>query len=164
MSGDQRDVNQMKKVYILRHAKAEKQGDSDHARALNEKGGLQAAALGTWIAEVGIEFDAVVVSSSARTQETLEGLGLKSGTVEVSKAAYNADANTLIRLIQESGAQISLLIIAHNPGVSDLCHMAGHDVELKTCTLVELDCPMSFTEFDPTNCTVSRVVHPEVEV
>ncbi|MEI6109673.1 MAG: histidine phosphatase family protein [Actinomycetes bacterium] len=154
--------NHMTKVYVLRHAKAEKQGDTDHARALNEKGGLQCAALGTWIAEAGITFDVVVVSAATRTQETLEGLGLESGAIEVSKAAYNSDAETLTRLIQESGAVDSVLIIAHNPGVTDLCALAGHGAELKTCTLVELECPTPISEFNPANCTVSRVVQPEV--
>jgi phosphohistidine phosphatase len=154
----------MKKVYILRHAKAEKQGPTDHARQLSEKGSLQAAALGSWIADEGITFDVVVVSASTRTQETLEGLGLESGAVEISKTAYNSDTQTLTRLIQESGATESVLVIAHNPGLSDLCYLAGHETELRTCTLVELDCPSPISEFDPAKCSVSRVVRPEVEI
>lgn len=154
----------MTKVYVLRHAKAEQQGPTDRERHLSEKGSLQSAALGSWIAEEQIEFDVVVVSSATRTQETLEGLGLESGVVEVSNKAYNSTASTLAELIRESGATDSVLIIAHNPGVSDLCHQAGHNAGLNTCTLVELECETEISEFSPEKCTVSRVVRPEVEV
>ena len=154
----------MSKVYVLRHAKAEHGGPTDHERHLSEKGSLQSAALGSWIAEERIEFDAIVVSSATRTQETLEGLGLESGAVEVSKKAYNASSSTLAQLIRESGATDSVLIIAHNPGVSDLCHLAGHNAGMNTCTLVELDCPNDIAEFEPQKCQVSRVVRPEVEI
>jgi phosphohistidine phosphatase len=154
----------VKKIYVLRHAKAEQQGPTDKERHLNEKGSLQSAALGSWIAEEGIEFDVVVVSSSTRTQETLEGLGLESGTIEVSNKAYNSSPETLTQLIRESGATNSVLIIAHNPGVSELCHLAGLNAGMQTCTLVELDCPTDIADFEPSNCRVSRVVRPEVEV
>ena len=154
----------MSKVYVLRHAKAEQAGPTDHEWHLNEKGSLQAAALGTWIAEERIEFDVVIVSSSTRTQETLEGLGLETGAVEVSKKAYNSSAETLTQLIRESGATDSVLIIAHNPGVTELCNQAGHEATLSTCTLVELECPGEISNFEAQNCQVSRVVRPEVEV
>jgi len=149
-------------VYVLRHAKAEKQAETDHARELSEKGDSQALTLATWIVQSGITFDQVIVSDSARTMETLELLDLAC-IISVAKNAYNASAQTLGKLIRESGAQDSVLVIAHNPGVSELCHQAGHSSELRTCELVILDCGVELLEFSPEKCEVVGTKRPEVD-
>jgi len=149
-------------VYVLRHAKANKHGDTDHARKLSEKGESQARALSTWLVQSGISFDQVIVSDSARTMETLEPLELEC-QINVAKNAYNASAQTLGELIRESGAQESVLVIAHNPGVSDLCQRAGFGLELRTCELVILECPTSLLEFSPETCDVAGNYRPEVD-
>jgi phosphohistidine phosphatase len=149
-------------VYVLRHAKAEKQAETDHARELSEKGDSQALTLATWLVLSGITFDQVIVSDSARTMETLDLLELDS-KISVAKNAYNASAQTLGELIRESGAQDSVLVIAHNPGVSDLCHQAGHSSELRTCELVILDCCVDLLEFSPEKCEIVGNYRPEVD-
>jgi len=149
-------------VYVLRHAKAEKQAETDHARELSEKGDSQALTLATWLGQSGITFDQVIVSDSARTMETLELLDLAC-IISVAKNAYNASAQTLGELIRESGAQDSVLVIAHNPGVSELCHQAGHSSELRTCELVILDCGVELLEFSPEKCEVVGGYRPEVD-
>jgi phosphohistidine phosphatase SixA len=110
----------------------------------------------------GITFEKVIASDSARTRETLDLLELVSD-ISVVKQAYNADARTLTQLIRESGAQDSVLMIAHNPGVSDLCAEAGNDFELRTCELVILDCPSELSEFSPEKSAVVGKHRPEVE-
>ena len=149
-------------VYVLRHAKAEKGGRTDHARKLSEKGESQALALSTWLVQSGITFDQVIVSDSARTMETLELLELEC-QINVAMNAYNASAQTLGELIRESGAQESVLVIAHNPGVTELCQPAGHYPELQTCGLVILECPTSLSEFSPEMCDVVGNYRPEVD-
>jgi len=149
-------------VYVLRHAKAEKHAETDHARELSEKGDSQALTLATWLVQSGIAFDQVIVSDSARTMETLELLDLAC-IISVAKNAYNASAQTLGELIRESGAQDSVLVIAHNPGVSDLCHQAGHSSELRTCELVILDCSVELLEFTPEKCEIVGNYRPEVD-
>jgi len=149
-------------VYVLRHAKAEKHAETDHARELSEKGDSQALTLATWLVQSGIAFDQVIVSDSARTMETLELLDLAC-IISVAKNAYNASAQTLGELIRESGAQDSVLVIAHNPGVSDLCHQAGHSSELRTCELVILDCSVALLEFSPEKCEIVGNYRPEVD-
>jgi phosphohistidine phosphatase len=149
-------------VYILRHAKAQKHAETDHARQLSEKGERQALTLATWLVQSGIDFDQVIVSDSARTLETLELLELETH-ISVVKKAYNADSRTLSELIRESGAQDSVLVIAHNPGVSDVCHQAGHTSELRTCELVILDCSVSLSEFSPEKCEIAGFYRPEVD-
>jgi phosphohistidine phosphatase SixA len=94
--------------------------------------------------------------------ETLELLELDC-KISIEKSAYNAGALKLEELIRESGAQESVLVIAHNPGVSDLCQPAGHDLELRTCELVILECPTSLLEFSPEKCDVVGIYRPEVD-
>ncbi len=149
-------------VYVLRHAQAEKLGTTDQARKLSGKGQRQALTMATWITQSRIEFDQIIVSDSARTMETLELLELTS-PVSVSMKAYNAAAQTLSQLIRESGTQGSVLVVAHNPGVSDLCRQAGNDFELRTCELVILDCQTNISEFSPEKCLVVGFYRPEVD-
>ena len=149
-------------VYVLRHAKAQKHGETDHARKLSEKGELQALNLATWLVQSGIVFNQVIVSDSARTMETLELLDLEC-QINVAKNAYNASAQTLGELIRESGAQESVLVIAHNPGVTELCQPAGHYSELRTCELVILDCSVELLEFSPEMCEIVGNYRPEVD-
>lgn len=149
-------------VYVLRHAKAQKHGESDHARKLSEKGERQALTLAIWLVQSGIAFDQVIVSDATRTIETLELLELDS-KISITKNAYDANAQVLGELIRDSGAQESALVIAHNPGVSELCQQAGHDFELRTCELVILECPTSISEFSSDKCVVVGIYRPEVD-
>lgn len=149
-------------VYVLRHAKAEKQNVTDHSRHLSEKGENQALALAAWLGQSGLTFEKVIVSDAMRTRETLDLLTLDSD-ICVVKQAYNADARTLSQLIRESGAVDSVLVIGHNPGVSDLCAEAGNDIELRTCELVILDCPSDLSEFSPEKCAVVGKHRPKVD-
>lgn len=149
-------------VYVLRHAKAEKHAETDRLRPLSEKGESQALTLATWLVQSGIAFDQVIVSDSMRTIETVELLDLAC-KINVVPNAYNASAQTLGNLIRESGAQDSVLLIAHNPGVSDLCHQAGHSSELRTCELVILDCPVDLLEFSLEKCEIVGNYRPEVD-
>lgn len=149
-------------VYVLRHAKAQKHGESDHTRKLSEKGERQARNLATGLVQSGIALDEVIVSDSMRTMETLELLELDS-KISIAKNAYNANAQTLGELIRESGSQESVLVIAHNPGVSELCQLAGQDFELRTCELVILECATSISEFSPEKSVVVGNYRPEVD-
>ena len=149
-------------VYVLRHAKAEKHAETDRLRPLSEKGESQALTLATWLVQSGIAFDQVIVSDSTRTIETLELLDLAC-KINVAPNAYNASAQTLGELIRESGAQDSVLVIAHNPGVTELCQPAGHYSELRTCELVILDCSVALLEFSPEMCEIVGNYRPEVD-
>ena len=137
----------MNRVFILRHAKAGEHTTSDHERPLTDVGREQARKLGQWFHENEIEFDVVLTSSSLRTVETVEHLGLSVGFTIVPRL-YSAPAHTIESVIRESGLEKgTLLIVAHNPGVSDLVVQAGYEGSLQTCAVVELDGETNLTEF-----------------
>ena len=125
-------------VYLLRHAKAVDYTPTDHERSLSGKGLRQSDACGLWMASQGVSIDLAIVSDAQRTLETWQGLKLEC-PVNVTSEAYQASAPALERLIQQSGDAQSVLLIAHNPGISDLARQAGYEHDLKTCQLVHLN-------------------------
>jgi len=152
----------MNRIFILRHAKAGEHTTNDHDRPLTEVGHSQARILGEWFRDQDIHFDAVLSSSSLRTVETVESLALPNGYTIVPRL-YSAPAQMIESVIRESGVETgTLLIVAHNPGVSDLVTAAGSPVSLSTCAVVELVCDEPFTEFSADLCQFKRAFRPEV--
>ena len=64
----------MRRLMLLRHAKTEHDAPSGHDqdRRLDERGRLDAAAIGTWIGRHPPFPDAVLVSTAVRAQQTWE--------------------------------------------------------------------------------------------
>lgn len=149
----------MKRLYLLRHAQAESapppgsgNGD-DHARLLDARGEEQALKLGDYMKAQGIFPDYVLSSSSVRTLQTarllfgriLDSEGQKVRT-HFDRALYLAPADVLLDHIRMTdGGVASLLVVAHNPGIADLCHaLAGDDLPLETAAVP----PGTLTAFD----------------
>jgi phosphohistidine phosphatase len=113
----------MKRLLLLRHAKAEQADKEDHARELTKRGRKDAAHMGAWLQKNGFTPDLVLCSTSARTRETWalvsEELGA-SVKVEFLKPLYLAPAKTIPTIIQNSeGDARTLLMIGHNPGTEE---------------------------------------------
>lgn len=112
----------MKRLILMRHAKSSwnAQGLRDHDRPLNGRGVRSANALGVWLAQQEFVIDEALISSSKRTQETFEGLGL-SCEVRVRKELYHASAAEMLAQLTKSNAN-TLLLVGHNPGIALLAH------------------------------------------
>jgi phosphohistidine phosphatase len=152
----------MNRLFILRHAKAGQHTTQDHDRPLTEVGKTQAQKLGQWFSAQGIVFDAILTSSSLRTVETVEGLGLGIGFTIVPRL-YSAPMHVIESVIRESGIESgTILVVAHNPGVSELVAQAGYIGVLSTCAVVELDVPGVFTDFAASQGSVVTSFRPEV--
>lgn len=138
----------MSRVYVLRHAQAQS-GLKDHSRELTQYGRLQAQMMGQWLRLNLHNLDLAIVSSSRRTVQTFDGLDLGIDSV-IDDRAYNADATQLTELVNELGVDHeSVLLIGHNPGVSDLVNLAGYPQSLSPCTCVILEFSESVSVFDP---------------
>ena len=101
--------------------------------------------MGQWLKLNLHELDIAIVSSARRTQQTFDGfeLGIEKLTED---RAYNASGSTLEALIRELGAgHEDVMIVAHNPGVSDLAHSAGYPQPLPpgSCVILEFNEPMA---------------------
>ena len=125
----------MRRLMLLRHAKTEHDAPSGHDqdRRLDERGRLDAAALGTWIGRHPPLPDAVLVSTAVRARQTWEiardamknAVRVHQPRVELLDELYGAEPTQLLRLIRlaEVTNPARLMLIGHNPGMHELALM-----------------------------------------
>ncbi len=83
----------MRRLVVMRHAKAVATAPSDHARGLAPRGRADAEQVGRWLRERGIAPDAALVSDAQRTRETWEQVTGAAGwdlEADFSAALYAA--------------------------------------------------------------------------
>ena len=120
------------KLYLVRHAEAEASRDdlADRERALTIHGRDQAGALRVWLANRGVKPALVYSSSARRALETVDWISSEwsaDPVRQVSEELYLAPASKLLELIRKTqSAHATLLIVGHNPGMSELAlRLAG---------------------------------------
>jgi len=138
----------MKRLIIVRHAKAEKTAPrgGDFDRPLAPRGEADAIDMGRRLARGRTHPDAVVASPAARALATAKliarELDFPWDEIRTVKSAYLAEWRTLLELVREldTGAE-SALIVGHNPGVSELAQalLPGFEQNLPTGAVVEID-------------------------
>ena len=121
------------KVILLRHGKAQADAPrGDHARNLTQGGRDAVRRVGEALLNGGHRPDRVVVSPAARTLETLRALPadlLSDADIREEAALYNAGLEEIVALLGGSGAVV--LVIGHNPGLSQLSHwLAPEDARI----------------------------------
>jgi phosphohistidine phosphatase len=114
-----------RRLLVLRHAKSEwPEGVADHDRPLAKRGRNDAPKVGRWLAHHDYLPDVVVCSTAQRTRETWDLVSAKlprQPEVTFDRRAYGASAQTLLYLARELPEPCrTALLIAHNPGVSEL--------------------------------------------
>ncbi len=126
----------MKRLVVLRHAKAEKEGrrDGDFARALAPRGAEDAVETGRALARRGLLPDGVVTSPAPRALETARlvarELDFPWARIRTEKSAYLADAETLLAIVRRADERVrTLLLVGHNPGISELAQLLGRGFE-----------------------------------
>jgi phosphohistidine phosphatase len=143
-------VASVKRLLIVRHAKAEKVAPrgGDFARPLAPRGEADAVEMGRRLARGKTHPDAIVTSPAKRALATARliarELDFPWAEIQTEKAAYLAEVGTLMDVVRriDEGAE-SALLVGHNPGVSELAHALarGFDQELPTGAVVEIDLP-----------------------
>lgn len=117
----------MKTVFILRHAKSDRDDPSlkDHDRPLNARGREAAPRMAAYMKEQGYEPEAVLSSTSRRTVETYdlmkEAFGKASVTFE--ETLYLAEKRHLVDRLRWLDDDLgSVMLIGHNPGLEELAN------------------------------------------
>jgi phosphohistidine phosphatase len=124
----------MRRLMLLRHAKTENDAPSGHDqdRRLDDRGRLDAAAIGGWIGRHPPLPDTVLVSTAVRTQQTWEIAreAMRNTAadfapppqVEFLAELYGADPAQLLQIIRmtETTDPKRLMVIGHNPGMHEL--------------------------------------------
>lgn len=137
----------MRRFLALRHAKAAPtEGHArDHERDLAERGRADARRLGLEMRGLGLSPRLILASSAQRARQTAaavaRALGYDGAVVEVDELYAAVEPGDYLRVISaRAGNADSVLVVGHNPVMEDLVSlMAGERVEMKTCTLAELE-------------------------
>jgi phosphohistidine phosphatase len=123
-------------VILVRHAHAEWPGydGRDFDRPLTPRGEKDAHATGRAIGADGHHPSLILASPALRTRQTAQiicgELALSSGVLCFVDSLYNAASPTLATELRKHTLQAdgTLMLVAHNPGISDLARrLAGDD-------------------------------------
>jgi phosphohistidine phosphatase len=113
-----------RRLILLRHAKSDWPDVPDRDRPLAKRGRRDAPRIGRWLHDHGYVPDVVICSPARRTEQTWELVAPElagAPSVRFEPRAYAASALTLRSLLQElPGRYRAALLIAHNPGLSQL--------------------------------------------
>ena len=133
------------KLYFFRHAKSswDDLHLDDFKRPLSERGLKNSEMLNAFLKSKRISFDKVYSSSSVRTEITCS-VGLE-GIYDFEKVTflddlYHASAEHLEDFLQRKLDDESVLVVGHNPGLSNVVsHLTHRDIYLRTCDLISLE-------------------------
>ncbi len=132
-----------RQLIVMRHAKAEPGGETDHERELAQRGWDDATEAGRWLAGRGLVPDGVLVSSARRTTSTWMAVA-EGGSFEVEptplEGLYSAGPESALDLVRETADDVrTLVVIGHNPTIAYLAQLlddgsgddeAGHDMAI----------------------------------
>lgn len=120
----------MKRLTLMRHGDAQwKDPDvADFVRPLNRRGSGEAEVMARRIAELSLVPDLVIASPARRAQQTAEviarELALPHRSIRYEEGLYLAAAQEILKLVRGVGPRVPhLMIIGHNPGISELIHL-----------------------------------------
>jgi phosphohistidine phosphatase len=164
-----------RQLFLLRHAKSSWNEPclEDHERPLAPRGRAAAKLLAAHVHSNGIQPEQVLVSSSKRTRETLEGVA-PGGEVIIEPELYSATANGLLERVRQVPDRTgSVMLIGHNPAtqalVLELADASSSDPEVLqsvarkfptgALATLELQCPWS--ELRPGCAALTALVRPK---
>ena len=112
-----------RRLIVMRHATADFGGGGDALRPLSERGRGEAKRVGQRLRRLGLTPDRVLCSTATRCRETWEGIAKafeEAIPIGIESALYNASSRRLLEAIAEVEEAKTLIVLAHNPGVSVL--------------------------------------------
>lgn len=118
-----------KTLILLRHAEAldNNFGETDFERVLSKKGINDIHQMASFFIENQLMPDLIMASSAIRTTQTAKTLakliGLQEDRIILKKSLYNSSAQQIsdeINSVELPHTVQTLLLIAHNPGISEL--------------------------------------------
>lgn len=136
-----------KSITIIRHAKSSwETAAADHQRPLNPRGHTDANLIAEFLVQNALSVDAVYCSDAKRAQQTLQilnnSLRLDQCKLKFISELYLAELNELLAIINVAESSIkNLLLIGHNPGLTDLCnYLVNDDLDhLPTCSVYAIN-------------------------
>lgn len=140
----------MKTLHLIRHAKSSWAESflSDAERPLNARGHKACRIMAQPILNEGCSFEHVFCSTAQRAQSTIEGIAeaLPQHKIRwtLDESLYTFSSRDLLRWVRAlSDGLNDVVIIGHNPGLTDFCNEIGdrHIVNVPTCAYAQLAFP-----------------------
>jgi phosphohistidine phosphatase len=164
-------VTGIKHLFVLRHAKSswDHPGQDDHDRPLAPRGRRAVAVLSEHLKAESIEPQLVLCSSSRRTRETLEGIGV-AGRHVIEPGLYSARTPDLVERLHEVPEDVdSVMVIGHNPTMQTLVlRLASPATDLSevqakfpTGALATLTFDSAWRELGPGRARLTAFVRPK---
>lgn len=133
-----------KLLLIMRHAKSDPLSFGlDFDRPINKQGQQDAIAIANQLNIMGLRIERALISPAQRTVETWEAL--QNHLHHPPKAffepeLYNAYCETILAVLRKQADDChALLLIGHNPGVSEVCELlSGELPDFKPASLAIL--------------------------
>lgn len=156
----------MKTLTILRHAKSSWKDLSlaDFERPLNKRGKRDAPFMAKKFQEKGHIPSLILSSPSTRTRLTVDAFVpmLPTTQVRFEERIYEAHAQNLLKLIRKQTDEIaSLMLVGHNPGLTDLVNYFAIDHIDNVPTTGLLQFEFSVTSWQQLNAQVANLVYFE---
>ena len=139
----------MKRLLLLRHAKAEPATDPlvDIDRPLADRGERDARRIGERLRQQKLQPALILASPAARALRTAQlvaqAIEYPRDAIALDRRLYLAEPAAIVEIIAAQNDAIeTLLVVGHNPGLTELVHrlLPAFDVDdLPTCAVVGLD-------------------------
>ncbi len=108
---------------------------ADFDRKLSRRGSKDISAIGKFLKRRGISTDLIISSPALRAQETTEKIAdaiAYHNKIYYMKELYLAQAEAIMNLITHQDNDVeSLMVVAHNPGITDIANWLGDIAILK---------------------------------
>ncbi|MFK7794032.1 MAG: histidine phosphatase family protein [Gammaproteobacteria bacterium] len=135
-----------KQLSVIRHAKSDwSAGCRDFDRALNDRGCSDAQLIGDYLIANNQPFDRLYCSKANRARLTLQELNhfltLPEDSICYEQSLYLAPVAHLVSFIEQLSDQDQhVALIAHNPGLTELCNYLTGDrlSNLPTCAVYSI--------------------------
>jgi phosphohistidine phosphatase len=134
----------MKKLLLIRHAKAtHESGYEDFERPLKHSGLQDAAIMAGRLKQQSLVPQILVSSPALRTLSTANVFTqhLSLPKAEEIKGIYEADRDDLVDVVNQLPADYDFIgLVGHNPGISELLYyLAGQSNDMPTCGVALVD-------------------------
>ncbi|MFN4110863.1 MAG: phosphohistidine phosphatase SixA [Ignavibacteria bacterium] len=140
----------MKNLLLIRHAKSswDEPGLEDRERPLSDRGIKDVPQMANVLKNYNINFDRILCSGAMRARMTIEimneTLKLDSQKIVFMDELYNASRRDILDLLKQLDDELmTVAIVGHNPGLTDLANFLLYDFEYELPT-----CGMVFIELD----------------
>lgn len=137
----------MKRIYLMRHGKAEDGFDKpDFERDLQSKGIKKTEKIARFLLEKNAQPQLIMASMAFRTLQTAELirniLDLPKQIIQEEKSLYLASSSSMLDVVFAIDDKIDeLMLVGHNPGISSLAtYLSDTDIDwMSTSSVIAID-------------------------